>query len=81
MEYTQLTMLAHAIILQAADDYRKCLKNPNKPGSNWEKLSIEHFFLSQWYAILSGTDNGEKIIYMLKQSMEQKKKPRRGGLK
>lgn len=81
MEYTQLTMLAHAVILQAADDYRKCLKAPAKPGINWEKRSIEHFFLSEWYSILSGLDNGEEVIYMLKQSAEKKKKPRRGGLK
>ena len=52
--------LANAIVLQAADDYRKTLKtvkrNPHNRGAIDEALEIEKFFRSDWYSTLTNVD-------------------------
>ena len=61
--------LAKAIIKQAAMDYiragRKMTRSENplehKELSEYMK-SISRFFLSDWYSVLSGNDNGADII-------------------
>lgn len=61
--------LANAIIVQAANDYRKALRdlktNPKyEPAQNTVK-EVERFFLSDWCAELSSV-GGETLIRMLK---------------
>lgn len=59
---------ANGIIIQAANDYRKVLKilavNPLDAYSIIEKASIERFFRSQWYSMLTKAD-GEMILRRL----------------
>lgn len=61
--------LAIAIIVTAANDYRKVLKqlkkNPFDVYSLVEKRKIEDFFHSEWYACLTNVD-GEMILRRLK---------------
>ena len=49
--------LANAIIAQAAKDYRTALNqlslNPNDKAAQREKKSIERFFHSDWFSILT----------------------------
>lgn len=57
--------LANAIIIQAVDDYRRCLKKLNKKPYHQnalkEKHEIERFFRSEWYSCLTDV-NPEKLI-------------------
>ena len=57
--------LANAIILQAASDYRRCLKklkkNPQNRDVRNDALQIEKFFRSPWYESLTSVD-GEFLI-------------------
>lgn len=50
--------LANAIIVQAVYDYKKALKNDNRIHYNKTRSqsSIEAFFLSPWFAVLSSAD-------------------------
>ena len=52
--------LANAIILQAAKDYRKALRtlslNPNNRSAQYECRSIEQFFRSGWFGMLTSID-------------------------
>lgn len=57
--------LANAIITQAADDYRRVLTFPQSDGS---RRSLERFFRSEWYRILTNLD-GELLIQMLKKEV------------
>ncbi len=63
--------LAFAIIGRAADDYRflaRKLKSDEYEDRNRTELqtkAISRFFLSDWYCILSGFDNGQDILGLL----------------
>ena len=64
--------LAHAVIKQAADDYRafgrkidSCHSHLEKQRLEREMRSIGRFFISKWYEILSDCDNGFLIREML----------------
>jgi hypothetical protein len=67
--------LAHAIILQAVDDYRKLLRG-NTPVYFVNKITIdeiEEFFKSKWFSILSNID-GELLIEKLRKECEDERK-------
>ena len=52
--------LANAIIIQAAKDYRKALRqlrrNPNYVSAAYTKREVEQFFRSQWFHFLTNVD-------------------------
>ena len=52
--------LANAIILQAVRDYRKALRTlsryPKNRSAQYERGSIERFFRSEWFGILTNLD-------------------------
>ncbi len=52
--------LANAIIVQAAEDYRKALRslscNPDNRSAQYERCSIERFFRSGWFSVLTSMD-------------------------
>lgn len=54
--------LANAIIIQAAEDYRKALND----SAQREQRTIERFFRSEWFGVLTGLDP-ETLIRKLKQ--------------
>ncbi len=64
--------LANAIIAQAAKDYRTALNqlslNPNDKAAQREKKSIERFFHSDWFSILTDL-NGELLLKKLKEEV------------
>lgn len=66
--------LANAIVLQAADDYRKALKtvkrNLHNRGAIDEALQIERFFRSNWYSTLTSVD-GEYLIRKLQDEIRE----------
>ena len=57
--------LANAIIIKACNDYRAALKrvkkNPENKNAIEEALSLERFFKSPWYQVLTSVD-GEFLI-------------------
>ena len=61
--------LANAIVLQAAKDYRKALRtlsfNPHNRSAQYECRSIEQFFRSGWFGVLTRLDP-ELLIRKLK---------------
>lgn len=61
--------LANAIIVLACDDYRAALKkvkrNPHNKDAIDEALSIESFFHSAWYQMITTVD-GDFIIRKLR---------------
>ena len=61
--------LANAIILTAVDDYRRALKkysqNPDSKSAKAEVDSLERFFRSQWYSVLTSVE-GEFLIRKLR---------------
>ena len=61
--------LANAIVLSAVEDYRKALKkysrNPDSKSAKAEVDSLERFFRSQWYSILTSVE-GEFLIRKLR---------------
>lgn len=61
--------LANAIILTAVDDYRRALKkyskNPDSKSAKVEVDSLERFFRSQWYSVLTSVE-GEFLIRKLR---------------
>ena len=66
--------LANAIILQAVTDYRVALKKiktyPINKDARSEALSIERFFRSGWYSMLTSVD-GEYMIRKLQGEITQ----------
>ena len=52
--------LANAIVLLAVKDYRKalsrCNRHPEKDSFRQDKKSIERFFRSGWFGVLTGLD-------------------------
>ena len=61
--------LANAIVLSAVEDYRKALKkysrNLNNKSAKAEVDSLERFFRSQWYSVLTSVE-GEFLIQKLR---------------
>lgn len=61
--------LANAIVLSAVEDYRKALKkysqNPDSKSAKAEVDSLERFFRSQWYSVLTPVE-GEFLIRKLR---------------
>ena len=57
--------LANAIVLQAVKDYRKALRtlslNPHNRSAQYERRSIEQFFRSGWFGVLTRLDPGVLI--------------------
>ena len=66
---TSYENLANAIIIVAADDYRKARKKLFKNPDDWKAQStvkeVERFFMSKWYEVLT-TVEGRYIINRLK---------------
>ena len=61
--------LANAIVLSAVEDYRNALKkysrNPESKSAKTEVDSLERFFRSQWYSVLTSVE-GEFLIRKLR---------------
>ena len=61
--------LANAIVLQAVKDYRKVLRTlshyPHNRSAHYESRSIEKFFRSDWFGVLTGIEP-EMLIRKLK---------------
>ena len=64
--------LANAIIVQAAKDYQKALRqlrrNPKYTAAAYTKQEVERFFHSQWFQMLTDTD-GRMILENLKKEV------------
>lgn len=64
--------LANAIILQAVKDYRDAVERlrytPGDKSAQHDKRSIERFFRSEWFSILSDL-NGELLLKKLKEEV------------
>lgn len=62
--------LANAIILQAAEDYRRAVKKARRDPGNRDAASdvflTEQFFRSSWYGVLTSLD-GELLIQKLRE--------------
>ena len=62
--------LANAIIMKAVDDYRKVLnrikRNPHDAAAEWEKESIETFFHSEMFGILTSVNPDVILDYARK---------------
>lgn len=60
--------LANAIVLQAVTDYKKSLKyllcHPNNKEYNQAASSIEHFFRSGWYQLLTNIDGKQLMLHI-----------------
>lgn len=60
--------LANAIIVQAAKDYRKALRqlrrNPRYETARNEKNDVERFFHSEWFHFLTGCRPGYLLDYL-----------------
>ena len=69
--------LANAIIVQAAEDYRSALKHLNHPNpekrqrAEKQKLELERFFHSRWYARLTTLDP-DYLLSRLQAEQEEK---------
>ena len=65
--------LANAIVLAAAEDYRKALRLLKRNPKHYESLRIkaecEKFFLSSWFSTLKSLD-GECLLEKLKEEAE-----------
>ena len=66
--------LMNAVVLQAADDYRRALKtlkeDPDDRDAALMKEEVEQFFRSQWFTALAGID-GDWLIQKLTKEIEQ----------
>ena len=66
---TNYENLANAIVVQAVKDYRKALRtlslNPHNRSAQYERRSIEQFFRSGWFGVLTRLDP-EVLITKLK---------------
>ena len=61
--------LANAIVLQAVDDYRRLLRGKRIHNDNNRKVTIEEFFLSEWFEILTQVD-GQTILNRLQKEYQ-----------
>ena len=74
-------VLANAIVIQAAKDYRSSYRIFNNPRCNREKRfkamcileDLESFFLGDWIKVLTRAD-GAMILQRLKESLEDERK-------
>lgn len=64
--YTAYEDLANAIIIRAVDDYEKALASKD----DYKIKSIEKFFKSDWYSILSKVD-GNYILSKIKSKFKR----------
>ena len=68
------TLLANAIVAQAAKDYKDTLlllyKNPNDKKAQAERRKLEKFFRSSWFDILTQLD-GEVLLQKLQQTVRE----------
>ena len=66
-------MLANAIIIQAADDYRVALRRLKLNRMSREYLQMkkdcEHFFQSEWFKVLSNVDGNMIMNRILKEEL------------
>lgn len=64
--------LANAIIIQAVKDYRAalhaCRKSPSSHFARSQKETLERFFLSEWYLLLTDID-GEMVIERIRKEV------------
>ena len=64
--------LANAVIVQAAKDYRlaqyRNMKRPEQENTLREIRSLETFFRSKWFAVLSTLD-GKRLLRDLREQM------------
>ena len=64
--------LANAVIVQAAKDYRiaqyRNMKRPEQENTLREIRSLETFFRSKWFAVLSNLD-GKRLLRDLREQM------------
>lgn len=64
--------LANAIVIQAAKDYKSALRtlrnHPESRAARSEALSLERFFRSGWYSMLTDID-GEYLIKRLRKAV------------
>lgn len=71
--------LANGIILQAVEDYRKALKKLSKNSRNKdaeaEAASIEQFFRSEWFEMLTDVD-GQYLIRRIGEEFPDLKRER-----
>lgn len=62
--------LANAIVILAAKDYRRALRtlkhNPRNLGALSDKINIERFFHSKWFAVLTNV-NAHMLLTRLKE--------------
>lgn len=69
--------IANAIVLYTVSNYRRALRylkiNPQSQATQIEKESLEHFFHSDWYHILTNVDS-ELLIKKLNEESEQTSK-------
>lgn len=72
--------LANAIVLLAVKDYKSTLheleENPGNKDARHEKRSLEDFFHSQWYGILTDLDP-ERLISGVKERVKEETIERR----
>lgn len=68
--------LANAIIIKAYNDYRTALKrvkkNPENKDAINEALSLERFFKSPWYQVLTSVD-GEFLIRKIRAEVAERR--------
>ena len=68
------TLLANAIVAQAAKDYKDTLvllhKNHNDKKAQAERRKLEKFFRSSWFDILTQLD-GEVLLQKLQQTVRE----------
>ena len=68
--------LANAIIIKACNDYRTALKrvkkNPENKDAINEALSLERFFKSPWYQVLTSVD-GEFLIRKIRAEVTERR--------
>lgn len=68
--------LANAIIIKACNDYRTALKrvkkNPENKDTINEALSLERFFKSPWYQVLTSVD-GEFLIRKIRAEVAERR--------
>lgn len=67
--------LANAVILQAVKDYRmayrKHRKNPAEKAALYEMESLERFFASEWFNMLTDAD-GRIILKKIREAEERR---------
>ena len=66
--------LANEIVVTACDDYRRALKilsrHPGNIDALREKESIENFFESEWFGILTNIDSALLLSRLQKEAMK-----------